>query len=147
MFNTASLQGVKHHSLDVSEVTTADLDGDPESGPHFQVGQYPDHPLLCSNESPDLIGLKLTDDEAFQHPIAEPGSACSRRFEPAGDGAPGHALDSSHSRYRKPVDTHVDDFIEQRPGFVQPIIGCSVGWKRRFCRTDCNGSAAVYPVW
>ena len=51
----------------------------------------------------------------------------SPRFEPAGDCAPGHALDSSHSRYRKPVNTHVDDFIKQRPGFVPPTIGCSVG--------------------
>ena len=62
------------------------------------------------------------DEEAFQHPIVEAFSVRGRRFKPAGHCAPGHPLDPSHGRDRKPVNTHVDDFIEQRPGFVQPII-------------------------
>ncbi len=56
------------------------------------------------------------------HPIVEPGSRGGRRFKPPGDCAPGHPFDPGHSRNRKTVDTHADDFIEQRPGFVQPII-------------------------
>ena len=91
---------------------------------------------LVPNKCSDLVGLKFTDDKAFQHPIAEPGCICGRRFKPSSDRAPGHSLDPGHGRYRKPVDTHVDHFIEQRPGFMQPIIRCAVSGR--------EGSAAFF---
>ena len=50
VFNTASLQGVGHYFLDVSEVTETDLDGDPESGPYFEGCHDPDHPLFGSKQ-------------------------------------------------------------------------------------------------
>ncbi len=52
----------------------------------------------------------------------EPG----RRFKPSGDCAPGHALDLNYGRDRNAVDTHTDDFIEQRPGLMEPIIRSAV---------------------
>ncbi len=88
MFNTASPKSVDHHSLDVSEIAVPDLEGDPESRPDFQDGQHLTRLLLRPNKGPDLVGLKLADEEAFQHPIAEPGGICSRRFKPASDGVP-----------------------------------------------------------
>ena len=96
MFNTASLQGIEQHSLDVSEVTAADLEGDPQSGPHFQSGQHLNHPLLCSHKGPDLVGLKFTDDETFQHPIVESFCISRRQLKPPGNSAPSHPLDSRH---------------------------------------------------
>ena len=110
--------------------------GHPKSGPDFQCREHPDHPLLSTNKGPDLVGLKFTDHKAFQHLSVETLCVCGGRFKPAGDGTPGHAFDSSHGRYRNAVDTHVDDFIEQRSGLVQPIIRRSVG--RR------EGSAALF---
>ena len=92
----ASLPGVGHYFLDVSEVTTADLEGEPESGPDFERCHYPDHPLFGSDKCSDLVGLQFTDDEAFQHSIVEPGSICGRRFKPSGDGSPRHSLDPGH---------------------------------------------------
>ena len=125
-FNTASLQSVEHHTLDVSEVTAADPDGDPESGTHFQGAQHPNHPLLCSHKGPDLVGLKFMDHEVSQHPIIEPFGIPGCRFKPAGDCSPGHPLDSGHGRDGKTMDTRTDDFIEQRPGLMQPIIRSAV---------------------
>ncbi len=102
---------------------------------------------LCTNPSADYqtrsykgctgAGVRLS-----RHVNPSP-SLCRRRFEPAGNCARGHPFDPGHSRNRKTVDTHLDDFIEQRPGFAQLKMGCSVGGR--------EGSAAliaaVVGVW
>ena len=67
------------------------------------------------------------DDETFQHLIVEPFGIYRSQLKPASDCAPGHLLDSDYGRDPYAVDTHVDDFIEQRSGLMQAVIGRSVG--------------------
>ena len=126
-FTTPSLQGVENHSPDVSEVAAANHCRDPKSGPHFQGRKNPDHPLLCSSKCPDLVGLKFMDNKTSKHLAVEPLCKGGCQFKPAGDCSPGHPLDARHGGDPDSMHTHVDDFIEQRPGFMQPIIRSAVG--------------------
>ena len=134
VLNTAALQGVEKHSLDVTEVAPSDHQTDPKPGPHFQGCQDPDHPLLSPYKAADLVGLKFMDDKPFEPPKVEPECVVRRQFKPPSDGSPGDPFDSSYGGDADAVYTQVDDFIEQRSGFVQPVVGSAVG------RAECSAA-------
>ena len=75
--------------------------------------------------------MEFTNDKAVEHSTVEPFSTFSCQLEPAGHRAPSHSFDSSSGRNAHAMYAQVDDLIEQRSGFMQPVVRCAVGRTER----------------
>ena len=99
--------------------------GRPKSRPDLDGREDPDRLLLALDDRSDLIRLKFRDSEPGCLLIVEPTTAVARFFQPAIDGIPGNALDSSDGGLVQAFDAESCNLIKSGATMLEPIVRSS----------------------
>jgi hypothetical protein len=97
----------------------------PEPRPDVNRGEDPNRLFFATDDRPNLVCLKLLDDERSYFSIVEPTTNVGCLFKPAIDGIPGDPLYSGDRGLVQAFDAQHDDFVERRATVLESIIRCA----------------------